>query len=290
MKIKCNQKVKVETLRFGKAQFGFGLISIKKYRNAEKNTKPYSNRVKFSLGLLLKQIDLLFDWNTFFVYAAQRGAIALDGAVIEAPQDTATQAMTVNTGSNRLLITSFASYQGGEQPSGVVFNTTETVTSIVQKTGSYSECSSIWGLIAPTQTTANVVYSDVGAYYVFAIYSLTGCDQTVLPATTATGGAESSTASLSITPTVDNCWIIDALEAEPVPTMTTTDGVNDWVDEGQSYQHGAGSHFVQTTAAAKTMSYSLSYGARWNLCACAVKPAAAAAASTPLRMLMGMGV
>lgn len=294
-KIDCNQKVTVETMRLGRNGFGFGLLRTKRYHN-DKPDSLYSNRVQFSWHLLLQQIEYHLDLRSIQLryglryglafalltialkyesYALFIGAIALDGSVIEAPQDTATQSMTINTGSDRVLIMNFATYQGG-QPTAVTFNTTETLTKIVEQVGSFNEISVMWGRIAPSQTTANVVLVGASAYYVFGLYSLTGADS-VLPATTAVAGGDSSTASLSITPTVDNCWIIDSIEYEAVPTMTTASGVSDWTDEGASYQHGGGSHFVQTTAAAKTMSYSGSYGSRWNICACAVKPVAVAA-------------
>ena len=198
-----------------------------------------------------------------------QGAIAMDGSVVTS-QDTATNSFTVGNNANRLLIVEFASYQGGEQPSGITYNG-DAMTQIVGQVGSYSECSSIWALVAPDVGTANVVLSGVGSYYSIGIISLYNCKQSN-PTVTQVATGESTTPSLSITPTVDNCWIVDSLESEANPAMTTTSGVNDWEDEGESYQHGSGSHFVQTTAGAKTMSYSLSYGSRWNLCAMAVEP------------------
>lgn len=206
-------------------------------------------------------------------------AITLDGSVVSTDVSD-TQSITVASNSNRVLLVTFGTYQGGAA-SGVT-HAGNAMTKVKEQLGSFSEAAQMWGILAPTTGANNVVVSGASNYRGISIYSLYDCDQS-LP----TGGdavaasGDSSTASVSITPSVDNCWIVDSLEMEAVPTMTTSSGVSDAVQEGASYQHVAASHFVQSTAAAKTMSYSGSYGSRWNICAVAVKPAGGAASGQP---------
>lgn len=200
--------------------------------------------------------------------AGDLSAIALDGAVVYTDASD-TLSVTVAPNDNRMLIVCFGTYQGSD-PSGVTYNGV-AMTELIDSIGSYGESCSIWGLVAPDTGTHNVVITGESNYYGISAYSLANVEQT-LPATKVEATGDSSTASLSITPTVNNCWIIDSLEMEAVPTMTTSSGVSDCVQEGDVYQHMASSHFIQGTAAAKTMSYSGSYGSRWNICAVVVKP------------------
>lgn len=207
------------------------------------------------------------------------GAIALDGSVTSSDASD-TVSVTVAANSDRMLIVAFGTYQGND-PSGIT-HSGSAMTELVDAIGSYGESCGLWGRVAPASGTANVVVSGAANYRGISIYSLYNVDQT-LPATTAEAGGDSSTASLAITPTVDNCWIIWSLEMEAVPTMTTSSGVSDAVQEGDVYQHVAASHFVQTTAASKTGSYSGSYGSRWNITACVVKPVADAGGQPTMR-------
>ena len=215
-------------------------------------------------------------------------AITLDGSVTS-NAETGTTSITVASNTNRLLIVSYATYQGGG-PSGITYNGV-ALTKIVEQLGSFSEQCSIWGLVAPDTGTNNVVVSGGGSYYAYGIYSLYNCDQN-LPSVTSKTGGDSLTASLAITTVTDNSWVITCIESEPVPTMTTSGGTADWSKEGQSFQHGSGQHILKVTAGSQTMSASLSYGARWNQTNIEVKPFAAAATPTiniPTLMLMGVG-
>lgn len=187
-------------------------------------------------------------------------AIAQDGLTITS-HNVATNALTVASNSNRLLLVSYATYQGGG-PSGIMFNGV-ALTKIVEKVGSFNEKASIWGLLAPDVGTFNVVVSGGSDFYSVGIYSLYNVDQT-LPTNFITGGGDSATASLALTTLANESWVITCIESEPDPTMTTSGGTADWEQEGQSYQHGSGQHIVKSTPGSQTMSASLSYGARWN--------------------------
>lgn len=204
------------------------------------------------------QIDTI---NTFDSQL-EVGDVSLDGSVISS-NDTDTASITVSDNKNRLLIVSFASYQGG-LPSGVTYGGV-SLTKIVEQEGSYGENASIWGLVAPAVGTYDVTVSGAGSWYGFGVYSLYGCKQSIPTNFSKTNG-DSSTASLDITTVYDKSLVITCIESESVATMTTSGGTEDWNEEGASYQHGEGHRVTKTTAGSQTMSASLSYGSRWNQC------------------------
>jgi hypothetical protein len=191
----------------------------------------------------------------------------LDGTVISA-ENTGTTSMTVGNNANRKLVVSFATYQGGG-PSGITFGGV-ALTKVVEAVGSFNEKCSIWELVAPAVSTANVVVSGAGDYYAYGIYSLYDCDQNLSTNFTSVSG-DSNTASLAITTASANSWVITCIESEPDPTMTTSGGTADWEQEGQSFQHGSGQHILKASPGSQTMSASLAYGARWNQCNVEIK-------------------
>lgn len=301
VKADCRVDVRVSRFGFKKASYFKALPDASDFEK-----KPHKIKYGFSFHNFFHTLENAFGLpNGVFVYSARYAvfasliafektfalgmpalggvffalAITLDGSVVS-NNTTDTNSITVASNSNRMLIVTFGTYQGSD-PSGIT-HAGNAMTELVDAIGSFGESSSLWGRVAPATGANNVVVSGASNYRGVSIYSLYDCDQT-LPATTTEAGGDSGSSSLSITPPVDNCWIIWSVESEAVPTMTTTSGVSDAVQEGDVYQHCAASHFVQTTAAAKAGTYTYSYGARWNMCACAVKPVASAAAPIPRR-------
>lgn len=177
-------------------------------------------------------------------------------------QTTGTTAITVANKLNRKLVVSFATYQGGG-PSGITAGGV-AMTKVAEMVGSFNEQCSIWELVNPATGAQNVVLSGVGGYYAIGIYSLFNCKQ-ALSTNVSTTGNNNSTASLSLTTLKNNSMIIACIEPEPVPTMTTSGGVQDWIQTAASYNNAQGQHYIQATAGAKTMSSTLAYGARWNM-------------------------
>lgn len=206
---------------------------------------------------------------SFGAMLVKADTVTLDGSVVTS-KNTATNAITVANNSNRMLIYSFGTYQGGA-PSGVTYNG-GAMTKLVEKIGSFGENCSIWGLVNPATGTHDTVVSGAGSFYAVGVYSLYGIDQN-LPSNTATGGGDSNSASVAITTAAANSWVIAAIEAEPVITMTTSGGTQDWNQSGASFQNAEGQHILKATAGSQTMSASLAYGARWNTCAIEVKAA-----------------
>src|SRR3989304_5552616 len=201
--------------------------------------------------------------------------IALDGSIVSVSNGGGdlTQAFTINNNSNRLLIVGYATHQGQGDAVTIKWNGTD-LTKIVTKTGSFNETCSIWALVAPETGTHNIVVDTTGGgdFTAIGIYSLYNCKQ-VNPSTFQSATGSSNYASLSIvTPSNDN-WVIDAVEAEPVPSVDTGTGqVQDWAEQDASYENGEGSHVVKVVAGTQNMGWDLSYGGRWNLVALVVEP------------------
>lgn len=186
----------------------------------------------------------------------------LDGSVVSDEYNNGTKSIVIGSNENRLLIVGYGSYQGAG-PSGMTYNGV-ALTKIVEQVGSFNEVCSLWGLVAPDTGTHDLVVSGLGNWSAFGAYSLYNCVQS-LPTNFNKTTGDSGGFSLALTTLYKNSWIISAIECEPIPTMTTTDGVLDWNFEGDVFQHAQGQHVVKAAAGAHTISGSLSYGARWNM-------------------------
>lgn len=201
-------------------------------------------------------------------------AITLDGAVTTDEQ-TGTTSKAVADNADRLFIVSIGTHQSNNA-SGVTFNGV-AMTLLKRQAGSYGEHCEIWGLLAPDVGTYNVVVSGANNWWAKGIYSIYDCEQE-LPSTgasTAIGAnGDSSSCSVSVTTPVDNCLVIGVMSSEPVPTHNTSGGTEDWSQQGDSYQNAEGARILKATAGSQTMSWSLSYGGRWQAVAIAIKPKA----------------
>lgn len=198
-------------------------------------------------------------------------AIALDGAVVSVEQD-ATEAFTVGDNPNRLMLVAIGTHQAASA-SGVTYNG-DAMTLLKRQAGSFEEHCEIWGMLAPDVGTANVVVSGANNYWAMGIYSLYNVLQSALPSVTAgaTAGSGSATASLD-TPS-DGCWVVGVVSSEPVPTLATTGGVEDWAQSGQSFENTKGAHVIKATAGTQAMTWTESFGGRWQVALVAVEPAA----------------
>lgn len=202
------------------------------------------------------------------------GALTLDSATES--NNTATFNVTVASNSNRMMIMGFGHYQSGNNISGATYNG-DALTVIKAQAGSFGERAGLWGLVAPDTGTNSFVISGNDSWTGYGVISVYDVDQT-LPATTGGASGDSSTASASLTTTVANAWVVAAFGCEPTPTMTTSSGVEDMKEQGASYQNAEMHHVLKATAGSQTMSCSLSYGARWNVALCQLKPYVATSA------------
>lgn len=191
-----------------------------------------------------------------------------DGSVVTDEYNNGTKAITIGNQENRILLVGYGSYQGGG-PSGMTY-AGQALTKIVEMVGSFSEVCSIWGLLAPPVGTDNLIVSGLGNWSAFGALSLYNAKQSLSMKTGKVGG-DSGEVVLNFATEYKNSWIVTAIEAEPVPTMTTPNGVLDWNWEGDVFQHAQGQHVDKASPGNVRLSASLSYGARWNICALEVR-------------------
>jgi hypothetical protein len=214
-------------------------------------------------------------------------AIELD-AVVEALNTDTVEAI-VASNDNRLLIVSTGVHQGN-QASAVTWDTTQDMILIKAQIGEYGEHVQIWGLLAPNIGTHNVVLTGQTNSAGIGVISLFNVDQVELPQVTEGASDSSNNALNDITTIVDGSWVIDVVEAEPVPRLDTVDGVQDWELQDQSYQNYEGSHVPKASAGLVTTDWQMSYGARWNWAGCVVKPVDGAPPVTVIKDPIGVGV
>lgn len=197
------------------------------------------------------------------------GALTKDTAVES--NNTASFSVTVASNSNRLLVMGFGHYQGGDNITGATYNSV-ALTVIKAQAGSFGERAGLWGLVAPATGANTFAISGNDTWSGYGVLSIYDADQNI---PTNVHGVSDDT-SEALTTTVDNAWVVAAIGAEPAITMTTTSGVEDMNEQGESYQNAEMHHVLKATAGAQTMSYSLGYGARSNMALCEVKPYVAA--------------
>ncbi len=216
------------------------------------------------------------------------GSISLNGSVQtnrNSGGNITLSSFPVNgSNSNRFLLVAVGSHQGGGSTgaTGVTYGGT-AMTQLVQTIGQYGEFVELWGLQAPAGGTGNIVTSGLsgGDFTFIAAYSLYNVKQTY-SVVTGTHSQSSNSSSINITPSSANNWIIDAIEAEPVPSISGS-ASQDWTLNGvpNSYNNGEGSHIAQSGGPTQvSMSWGLSYGARSNHAAVALEPAPSSSIET----------
>lgn len=220
------------------------------------------------------------------------GALTLDVAVES--NNTTSFSVTVAANSNRMMIMGFGHYQGGDNISGATY-AAAALSEIKAQPGSYGERAGLWGKVAPATGANTFAISGNDSWSGYGVVSIYDVDQN-LPTNTAGASGDSGYASTTVTTTVDNAWVVAAFGCEPTPTMDSGIGgspVEDMNEQGASYQNAEMHHNPVTTAStAQQIGCDLSYGARWNVAACEVKPAGGGGGGpTPtLKDPIGMGV
>lgn len=215
------------------------------------------------------------------------GALTKDTAVES--NNTASFSVTVASNSNRMMIMGFGHYQGGDNISAANYNSV-SLTEVKAQAGSYGKRAGLWGLVAPATGTNTFTITGNDGWSGYGVLSIYDADQN-LPTNTGGSSGDSSGTTTSLTTTVDNAWVVAAIGAEPSITMTTSSGVEDMNEQGDVYQNAEMHHVAKATAGSQSISFSLGYGARWNIAMCEVKPVGGGGGGSTvnLRMLMGMG-
>jgi hypothetical protein len=173
---------------------------------------------------------------------------------------------------------------------GITYNGVALTKIDAMDTGAGSTRTELWYLINPPAGTANIVitYSGTGAPggRRMGVLCLSGVDQSnPINASNKASGSTSS-ATVSVTPTTDNCWVVASACAQAV--LTESGGNTErWYSNVSSTNNGAGgTKGPISPAAATAMAWGLDHGDEWRLVSAAIAPAAAI---TPKRSLMGVG-
>ena len=193
---------------------------------------------------------------------------------------------TVASGANRILIAAAVTRDStdSDRPvTGVTFNATEVFTvAKAQILDANDITAELWRLVAPTETTANVVISFTGsvtqgAYGVTSNY--TGVDQsTPIDATGGAGTTSDSPSTADIITTTTNCMLVDAIynKANGGITKAATQTLIHSAIGGSVVDGGGSSYRLVTTATTYSMQWTYTTTAEaWVMAIIALKDVAA---------------
>lgn len=184
----------------------------------------------------------------------------------------ADQTNSVTVSSGEVLVACVGIHQG------TVVDVTWNGTSMTKgpvSTTAFDERVEIWYSLTPAVGTFNLIFDGTtGTGRGVCIYTLSGVNTSGQPNTTAGSAIGNSTeSSVSITPTVNDCLIIDAHYSEGDFTAVgagQTERAN--LQGNDSYENFASSTTLQTTAVAENMTWTISSGQRWASAAIAFAP------------------
>ena len=175
------------------------------------------------------------------------------------------------TGANRALIVGLTHKNGTTYATAITYNGVSLTKAILQKVGGSGsqDCSmELWYLLAPASgsNTISVIINTSTPGSVGGACSFTGADQELIGTFTSQSFGANTSASLPITTTRNNSFIVDVM-GEVTGGAATPDGsqTQRWNDS-QSVV-GAGSTKQLVSAGATTMSWSWSTSAKSGICA-----------------------
>lgn len=187
----------------------------------------------------------------------------------------ADQINSVTVASGEILVVCVGIHQGTVV--AVKWNGT-TITKGPVSATAFGERVEIWYSLTPEVGTFNVLFDGTtGSGRGVCIYTLSGVNASGQPNNTAGSSTGSSAeSSVSITPSVDNCLIIDAHYSEDAFTTVGAGQTQRAKLQGNdSYEDFASSTTQQTSAAAESMTWTINSGQRWAAAAIAFAPATA---------------
>lgn len=185
--------------------------------------------------------------------------------------------VTLTVSAGDIIVACIGIHQGSVN--GVTWNGT-TITQGPNATTAFNERSEIWYSLTPATGTFSLTFDGTGGGGRFLCgYVLSGVKTTGQPHQTASANGDSSTSSVSITPTTNDCLIIDSHYSEgDLTTVGTGQTEQANLQGNDSFENGASSTTLQTTAAAETMSWTIGSGQRWAVAAIAFEPASSGSA------------
>lgn len=206
-----------------------------------------------------------------------------------------TTSLTINavvgSGSNQKLIIAMA-VQDSNQNAQTITVTVDGVAATKSVTGNNAagDRTELWYKDGLSAGTKSVVITSSGS-----VNTLQGCVTSLFnaasgapeaTANTSTGGA--TNLSTTITTVTAGAWIIDAIEAEDVPTPTGGQ-TQRWTQQSQSFQNGKGSSIVAVDVNTYTVGYKIASSQAAALCMIAVAPFTGGGSSS-IKTINGLAV
>lgn len=146
-----------------------------------------------------------------------------------------------------------------------------SLTKMAGAATAFDESAEIWYLDNPgakTNVTLSGTFSG-GSGRVLGYICLEGTKDGTYSVKAETSGSSSS-ATVNITPTADNCIVLGCAYAEE--NLTQGSGETNIFDaQGASYEGCAASYVIQTTATLQAVDFSLGSSQRWAICAVAIE-------------------
>jgi len=221
--------------------------------------KKYVYNISFVLIL-----GLIFPINAFaFTF----------GTVVSSHTTTSTTSLTLSSvvcSSGDILVVSL-SYNGGSATSGVTYNSNALTQGVTHTSGSTAE---VWYSLSPSAGTHNVVITTSSGKPINAgAVCISGADTTMIGATGSSNGTSASP-NTSITTTVNNSVVIDAMYWNNYNTaVSSQDGTllyhEDTAFDGEA---GYGQYKVFSTAGSSNLAWSMAGSQAWVTSAIEILP------------------
>lgn len=193
--------------------------------------------------------------------------------------------LTVSTGD--IIVASIGIHQGSVN--AVNWNGT-AITQGPTAATAFNERAQIWYSLSPATGTYSLVFDGAtGGGRSIVGYVLSGVKTTGQPHKTASNTGTSATSSVSITPTTNDCLIIDSHYSEGDFTTVGANQTERANLQSLSYQNAASSTTLQTTAGAEDMTWTISSSQRWASVAIALEPDAGGAIVVKQLAALGVG-
>lgn len=147
----------------------------------------------------------------------------------------------------------------------------QALTKMAGAATAFNESAEIWYLDNPgalTNVTLTGSYSG-GSGHIIGYICLEHTKNGTYNVKAETNGT-SSTATVNITPTANNCIILGCTYAEEVLTQGAGE-TNIYNVSGATYESCAASYVIQTAAVQQTVNFGIASGQRWAICAVAIE-------------------
>lgn len=240
-------------------------------------TNPFGVAPQIAFSLAAFIFIALGKHNTA-IQVAFMGAITL-GTTGGSMTTSLTTVSTLSTTSKLVIL--LGNHQGSGAFSGCTFDSV-AATFVQAASTAFNEREEIWYLDSPGAKTNKTITASFGGGSGASIgYANLEGTASGAPSNNATANGDSSTASVSITPSSNNSIVIAGNYTEANWSAVGSGETDIFHVQGASYENHMASYNIQATATAETMDFSLGFGARWAIVAIAVAPAASSTPTIP---------